>query len=82
MGPTYYSFDVGEVHYVMLDNTVYINTGGTEGSMGKRNYHSYVTDQQLAWLRDDLGGLARQVAARGRGDALSGDEQLQRGVRE
>ena len=57
LGPTYYSFDVGEVHYVMLDNTVYINTGGTEGSMGKRNYHSYVTDQQLAWLRDDLAAL-------------------------
>ena len=43
-GPTYYSFDRGAVHYVVLD-TVFWN---------QHEYFGYVDDAQLAWLAADL----------------------------
>lgn len=57
-GPKYYSFNKGEIHYVVLDNTVFLNEPG-DGNypteiMGKRNHNTYVTDDQIAWLREDL----------------------------
>lgn len=56
-GPTYYSMDIGRVHYVVLDNTVYVNDNGAEGTLGDRNYKRYVTRMQLDWLREDLAAL-------------------------
>lgn len=43
-GPTYYSFDRGEVHYVVLDDVLWHGGG----------YIGYVDDAQLAWLAADL----------------------------
>ncbi|HYW32964.1 MAG TPA: calcineurin-like phosphoesterase C-terminal domain-containing protein, partial [Gemmatimonas sp.] len=43
-GPTYYSFDRGRVHYVILDN-VFWHGGG---------YIGYLDASQLAWLEQDL----------------------------
>lgn len=43
-GPTYYSFDVGAVHYVVLQDVHYHGTG----------YVGYVDERQLAWLEADL----------------------------
>lgn len=54
LGPTYYSFNLGKVHYVILDNTEYVNTGGSTGSVGQRNYNAKIAEQQLAWLEKDL----------------------------
>lgn len=54
LGPTYYSFNIGKVHYIALDNNVYINNGASEGTMGDRSFHNYVTDMQLDWLKKDL----------------------------
>ncbi|MCQ2115865.1 MAG: calcineurin-like phosphoesterase family protein [Bacteroidales bacterium] len=58
MGPTHYSFNLGDVHYVMLDNIVYRNSEGRidsyEGITGKRDYDVYITDDQMEWLRLDL----------------------------
>lgn len=56
-GPTYYSMNIGRVHYIVLDNTVYINDNGAEGTIGSRNYKRYVTEMQLEWLRDDLAAV-------------------------
>ena len=59
-GPTYYSFNIGGVHYVMLDNIVYKNEpeGGLfkpgKNIVGRRNYDHYINDEQLEWLRKDL----------------------------
>lgn len=57
LGPTYFSMDIGEVHYVFLDNTVYTNLGGAIGTIGDREYDKYLTDIQLNWLRDDLAAV-------------------------
>lgn len=46
-GPTYYSYDYGRVHFVGLDNVDY--AGAEEGG-----YRGYVSDEQIAWLRNDL----------------------------
>ncbi len=54
MGPVYYSMNIGKVHYIMLDNTVYINTNGTQGTAGSRNYDKYFTPEQIEWLKKDL----------------------------
>ena len=60
--PTYYSFNLGEVHYVVLDNFVYVNTGGREGAIGKLDYEVRVDQRQLEWLKADLGTVADRSA--------------------
>lgn len=59
VGPNYYSFNLGKVHYVVLDDVVYLNdfTPGedyADGVVGNRNYRGAVTDEQMAWLEKDL----------------------------
>lgn len=53
-GPSYYSFDLGEVHYIVLDNIAWINTGGAQGIIGARDYRRNLTNTQYEWLRNDL----------------------------
>lgn len=58
-GPTYYSFNIGKVHYIMLDNLRYINEVRPNQKKGKnivgaRNYDHLVTEEQMEWLRKDL----------------------------
>lgn len=48
IGPTYYSFNLGDVHYVVLDNMYYINNNED------RSHDTYVDSEQLAWLKKDL----------------------------
>jgi len=43
-GPTYYSWNRGEVHYVVLDDVFYIGS----------KYIGYLSEEQLAWLEQDL----------------------------
>ena len=51
VAPTYYSLNIGDVHYVVLDDILCQNTGtGGDG----RKYASTLTDDQLAWLKKDL----------------------------
>ncbi|GGH13448.1 metallophosphoesterase [Sphingobacterium alkalisoli] len=54
MGPTYYSVNIGKVHYVILDNMVYTNMGGSNGVIGDREYNSILVSEQLDWLQKDL----------------------------
>ncbi len=54
IGPTYYSFNLGSVHYVVLDDIQYVNTGGAPGTVGERNYSEVITSNQMIWLGRDL----------------------------
>ncbi len=58
IGPTYYSFNLGRVHYILLDNIVYINTGGSQGTVGSRNYDARIVSDQIAWLKKDLATIS------------------------
>lgn len=49
LAPTYYSFNIGKVHYVVLDD-ILANYDGTS----KRDYSDKLTDEQLEWLKKDL----------------------------
>jgi hypothetical protein len=44
-GPTYYSFNRGQVHYIVLDDVF---------SIGGKKYIGYLTEPQLKWLEQDL----------------------------
>ncbi|MFD1770664.1 calcineurin-like phosphoesterase C-terminal domain-containing protein [Sphingobacterium suaedae] len=57
LGPTYYSFNIGEAHYVVLDNVVFKNHGGAPGTVGDRDYNVEITENQIAWLKKDLAML-------------------------
>lgn len=57
-GPKYFSMNIGDVHYIVLDNTVFRNEPGKGNYpteiVGRRNYDRFVTSDQLCWLRKDL----------------------------
>lgn len=49
-GPTYYSFNIGDVHYVAIDNVKYCN----HKAIGKdRNYEVRITADQINWAIQD-----------------------------
>jgi len=48
LGPVWYSFNIGQNHFVVLDDVVYKNVNQS------RNHDTYVSDEQLEWLRKDL----------------------------
>lgn len=48
-GPRYWSFNRGQVHYVVLDDVMWYGDG----------YIGYVDDDQLAWLAEDLALVER-----------------------
>jgi len=45
-GPTYYSFNRGQLHYVVMDDVRYLGKD--------REYDGYISQNQLDWLRKDL----------------------------
>jgi hypothetical protein len=52
-GPSYYSFDYGTVHFVVLDNVEWI----VKEETGKGGFRGGLGEQQLAFLRNDLAML-------------------------
>lgn len=50
IAPTYYSFNIGKIHFVVLDNIDCSDFDGTTA----RKYKGHVTAEQLNWLRKDL----------------------------
>lgn len=57
-GPRYFSFDAGDVHYIMLDNIIYKNEPTEKEKMpgiwGKRNFSEKITPEQFDWIKKDL----------------------------
>lgn len=48
-GPTYYSYNRGQIHYVVLDDVFFVGTA--------KKYMGYINEQQLKWLEKDLAQL-------------------------
>lgn len=53
--PTYYSFNIGKVHYVVMDD---IDCSSYDGSTS-RNYVMSLSAEQLDWLAKDLSHVAK-----------------------
>ena len=58
LAPTYYSFNVGKVHFIVLDDVECTNSEPDTDSKGnpcyKRTYVQNVVGEALAWLEKDL----------------------------
>ena len=54
VAPTHYSFDLGDVHYIVVDDIMWKNVGGSNGIVGERDYDEKLDETQLAWLKQDL----------------------------
>ncbi|MDB2407263.1 calcineurin-like phosphoesterase family protein [Jannaschia sp.] len=57
-GPEYYSFDIGNVHFVVLDNVRYPCNGVDDHAFcdpaASPTYNGVIHDRQLDWLANDL----------------------------
>ncbi|MGI8584681.1 MAG: calcineurin-like phosphoesterase C-terminal domain-containing protein [Chitinophagaceae bacterium] len=51
-GPTYYSFNRGKVHYVVIDDVRYLGSD--------RNYDGHISQAQLDWLQKDLSYISKE----------------------
>ena len=49
IGPTYYSFNIGKVHYVVLDDIECTNDG-----TNNRSYNDKIVNEEIEWLKKDL----------------------------
>lgn len=54
-GPTYYSFNHGNVHFVALNNVEYAGDGQQFGNSG---YRGFIPEHQLQWLAQDLANVS------------------------
>ncbi len=60
-GPEYYSFDIGQVHFVTLDNVRYPCNGVDDHSFcdlsANPTYNGVISERQLEWLANDLANV-------------------------
>lgn len=65
VAPTYYSFNIGNVHYVVLDDVECTNSTATKDDNGKacyvRTYDSHIVQEQLDWLKKDLSYVSKST---------------------
>ncbi|SMX88960.1 Calcineurin-like phosphoesterase [Brevibacterium sp. 239c] len=52
-GPGYFSYDVGETHFVVLDSIEY------SGNASTKKYKEKIGEEQLEWLENDLKNVAK-----------------------
>ncbi len=57
VAPTYYSFNIGKIHYIVLDDIDCSNYDGTTS----RNYEKKISSEQLDWLVKDLSYVDKSV---------------------
>lgn len=52
--PNYYSFNIGKIHYVVLDNIQCTNATASTTDGSVRQYNDYLVSEDLDWLKKDL----------------------------
>ena len=58
IGPTYYSFNIGDIHYILMDNTIFRNNGASQGVVGNvQDYSQGLTANEMKWLEADLANV-------------------------
>ena len=57
IGPSYYSYNIGKVHFVVIDDIECSNPGAG----GKSDYSSNIVQEQLDWLRKDLSYVSKDT---------------------
>ena len=61
IGPTYYSFNIGKVHYVVLDDVECTNSKPSTDDKGnkcyERSYDGHIVSDELTWLKKDLASV-------------------------
>ena len=57
IAPTFYSFNIGKIHYVVLDDIDCSNYDGTKD----RNYVKLFSDNEYNWLRKDLAHVSKST---------------------
>ena len=62
VGPNYYSFNKGGVHFVVLDNIEIVDNSPELSQDGECVYKHRITPYQLEWLRKDLALVADKSA--------------------
>ena len=61
LGPNYYSFNIGNVHLIALDNIECITDqeGLAVGSFNTHKYKVVIPDEQMQWLKKDLAHVSK-----------------------
>lgn len=56
-GPTCFSYNIGKVHFISLDNVITTDTGGTSDKDSRGNMRG-ITQADMKWLKQDLSYLS------------------------
>lgn len=56
IGPNFFSYNVGDIHYVVIDDIFCTNPGD-----GTRTYAEQITTEQLDWLKRDLSYVSKDT---------------------
>ena len=60
LGPTYYSMNIGNNHFLMLDGTIMLGSNGVSGGYNK--YLSKISPRQLKWIASDLAAVKNKAS--------------------
>ncbi|MBO4263329.1 MAG: calcineurin-like phosphoesterase C-terminal domain-containing protein [Bacteroidales bacterium] len=61
IAPNYYSFNIGKVHYMVVDNIECTNSTASKTDASFRSYNVKVVDYILDWIKKDLAYVAKDT---------------------
>lgn len=61
LGPNFYSYNIGKVHFISTDNIDCTNAIPSMTVTGNRTYTCQITPQELEWIRKDLSYVPKDV---------------------
>ena len=64
LGPTHIAFNIGKVHYILIDDIRYMNTfpsSTADPLMGQRDYYAGFREDMIEWVKADLSYLDKNT---------------------